>query len=123
MKTFGFRLWTMWFVLGCLTALQAQDLAAVRSRMQERLPQLDAAKAEGAVGENNRGFVEVRQPTGEAAALVSAENKDREAVYAAIAKQTGATPENVGRARARQIANQSAAGVWLQRENGDWYRK
>jgi uncharacterized protein len=29
----------------------------------------------------------------------------------------------VGRQRAQRIAAQSAAGVWLQREDGNWYRK
>ena len=33
-----------------------QDIAAVKQRMAQRLPQLDAARASGAVGENNRGF-------------------------------------------------------------------
>jgi uncharacterized protein YdbL (DUF1318 family) len=31
--------------------------------------------------------------------------------------------EQVGRARARQIAAQSPAGTWLQAESGQWYQK
>ncbi len=108
------------FVTG---ALHAQDLGTVRERMAERLPQIDALKAQGSLGENNRGLLEVRSPSDEATAVSRDENRDREVVYATIAKQTGSTPAAVGTARARQIATNSARGVWLQRENGEWYRK
>jgi uncharacterized protein len=101
----------------------AQDLGAVRARMAERLPQIDSMKAAGAIGEDNQGFVAVREARDNAGALVSAENADRRVVYDSIAKQTGAPAETVGRQRAQQIAAQSAAGVWLQRPDGNWYRK
>jgi uncharacterized protein YdbL (DUF1318 family) len=112
------------FVLGiaAVTAL-AEDLGSVKARMNQRLAQLDQFKSSGAVGENNRGFVEVRGGSGDASSVVSAENADREVVYAAIAKQTSATAEQVGRARARQIAAASAKGVWLQKDDGSWYKK
>ena len=109
--------------LGVVAVQAAEDLGAVKARMNQRLSQVDQLKAEGAIGENNRGFLEVRGGGGEAAGVVSAENSDREAVYAAIAKQTGSTADQVGKARARQIAANSAAGVWLQREDGNWYKK
>lgn len=102
----------------------AQDLGALRSRMQERLPQLDALKAQGVIGETNDGYVAVRADGNpQAPALVAAENADRKAVYAAIAQRTGAAADAVARARARQIAAASAQGVWLQDEGGRWYRK
>lgn len=104
-------------------AMPAQDLGAAQTRMAERLPRIDALKAEGTLGENNRGLLEVRGASEEAGTVSVAENRDREAVYAGIARQTGATPAAVGVARARQIAAKSAPGVWLQRENGEWYRK
>jgi uncharacterized protein len=101
----------------------AQDLGAVRARMAERLPQVDALKASGAIGEDNQGYVSVREAQGNASEVVSAENADRRVVYESIAKQTGTSAEAVGRQRAQRIAAQSAAGVWLQREDGNWYRK
>ena len=104
-------------------ALGAQDLGAVKARMAQRLSELDAAKAKGFLGENNQGFVEVRGNDAAAGAVLAAENQDRGEVYAAIAKQTGSTSELVGRARAKQIAAGSVAGVWLQREDGTWYKK
>lgn len=103
--------------------LHAQDLGAVKARMAQRLAALDELKAKGAVGENNRGFVEARAADPAAGAVISAENSDRESVYAALAKQTGTSADQVGRARAKQIASGSAAGVWVQKEDGAWQRK
>jgi uncharacterized protein len=105
-------------------AVRAQDLAAVRQRMEQRLPALDALRQQGAIGENNRGYTEVREAAGDASRVSQEENRDREVVYTAIARQqAGVTAEQVGRARARQIAQNSAPGVWPQRESGEWYRK
>jgi uncharacterized protein YdbL (DUF1318 family) len=101
----------------------AQDLGAVKSRMSERLPQVDQLKAKGVIGENNRGFLEARGSDAAAGAVISGENSDREAVYAALAKQSGSTADAVGKARAKHIAGSSAAGVWLQKEDGSWYKK
>lgn len=112
------------FLLGVVTAGRAaEDLGAVKARIEQRLPKIDALKAGGAIGENNRGLVEVRGGGDDAAAVVAEENQDRGTVYAAIAKQTGASPDSVGRARAKQIATNSAPGVWLQHEDGSWYKK
>jgi uncharacterized protein YdbL (DUF1318 family) len=104
---------------------RAEDLAAVRARMSERLPALVALRQQGAIGENNRGYTEVRRDAQGASAVSAAENRDREIVYAAIAKQQGGgvSAEQVGRARARQIAAQSPGGTWLQSESGQWYQK
>ncbi len=104
--------------------LHAQgDLAAERARMAERLHKIDLLKSAGSLGENNRGLLEVRDGNQEASKVAEEENRDRQTVYTSIAKATGATPESVAAARARQLAAMSASGVWLQRENGEWYRK
>ncbi len=109
--------------LGVVAVRAADDLGAVKARMNQRLSQVDQLKASGAIGENNRGYLDVRDGGGDAASVVSAENRDREAVYAEIAKRAGSSAEQVGKARARQIAANSASGVWLQREDGSWYKK
>lgn len=103
--------------------VQAQSARELQSRMAQRLPQIDELKAAGALGENNRGYLEVRESQGNAAALAADENRDREAVYALIARETGSSAEAVGRARARQIDAQSKSGVWVQDESGAWRRK
>ena len=104
-------------------ARAAEDLGAVKARMAQRLSKLDGFKAQGAIGENNRGMVELRGGPVDAGDVVAAENRDREMVYASIAQQTRTSADQVGRARARQIAAASAAGVWVQRDDGTWQRK
>lgn len=123
MKTFLRLVLAFGLLASGALALHAQDLGAVKSRMSQRLNQLDALKRDGAIGENNRGFVEVRGGSGDAASVVTAENSDRETVYAAIAKQSGTSAEAVGKARARKIAGESASGVWVQNDAGQWAKK
>jgi uncharacterized protein YdbL (DUF1318 family) len=106
-----------------VATVHAEDLNAVKARIAERLPSIDTLKAGGAIGENNRGFVEVRGGGGDAVSVTSAENADREVVYAAIAAQSGTSASVVGSARAKQIAAHSAPGVWLQADSGTWYKK
>ena len=108
---------------GVVAAGAAADLGAVKARLAPRRGSLDQLKSSGAVGETNRGLVDLRAASPAAGDLVAAENRDRGIVYAAIAQQTGSTVETVGRARAKQIAAASAPGVWVQRESGEWYKK
>jgi uncharacterized protein len=126
MKTSLFRLFALvaFLTFGAGAAsLHAQDLGAVKARIAARLSKVDELKAKGAIGENNRGLLEVRGGNAEAAGVVSAENSDREAVYADIAKKTGSSADQVARARAKQIAANSAAGVWVQKDDGSWVKK
>jgi uncharacterized protein len=110
--------------IGCVgVATAAEDLAAVKARMEQRLPLLDQLKTKGVVGENSRGMMELRGGDVDAGDAVAAENRDRGMVYAQIAKQTRTSVEQVARVRARQIAAASAPGVWLQKEDGTWYKK
>ncbi len=109
--------------LFAVTAL-AETTSDIRHRMEQRLSQIDTLKASEVLGENNRGFLEIHQNgTPAASSLVSDENRDREAVYAEIGKQTGASPDTVGRARAKQIAANSRSGVWVQNEQGAWAKR
>ena len=118
------RILTLLAVLGLFTSVaMAESATEIQSRMAKRLPAVDELKAKLAIGENNRGFVEVRQAAPGADSLISEENRDREAVYAIIAQKTSAAPDAVGRARAKQIAANSRSGVWLQDEAGKWYKK
>jgi uncharacterized protein YdbL (DUF1318 family) len=126
MKTSFLRLLALMTVLmlGAVTVtVRAEDLGAVKTRMKQRLSQLDEFKSQGVIGENNRGLVELRGGGVDAGDVVAAENRDRGIVYAAIAKKIGTTPDEVGRVRARHIAARSASGVWLQRADGTWYKK
>jgi uncharacterized protein YdbL (DUF1318 family) len=111
-------------VLMPLVAGAADDAGTINRRMAERLPALDALKERLAVGENNSGMVEARDTvSAEEEQLISAENGDRAAVYALIARAQSTSAEAVGRARARQIAERSKPGLWLQGPDGKWYQK
>jgi uncharacterized protein YdbL (DUF1318 family) len=119
------RLITIFAALCLLTvSALAESAGDIRRRMEQRLPQIDALKAQEVLGENNRGLLEVRgSGSAEAGGVVADENRDREAVYALIAKETGASADSVGRARAKQIASNSRSGVWVQDESGAWKKK
>ena len=118
------RIITLFAALCLLTVSAfAESAGDIRKRMEQRLPAIDALKAQEVVGENNRGFLEERKSVAGSAAVVSAENSDREAVYALIAQQTGATSDSVGKARAKQIAANSHSGVWVQDASGSWVKK
>ncbi len=101
----------------------ASTFEAATAAMRERVPALDRAKAAGAVGEANTGLVAVRTPSPEIQALVAAENADRAVVFAELARRNGGTAEAAAREFARQMARASKPGVWLQREDGTWFRK
>ncbi len=117
---------TMFFASLFLTTtlLAGNALAAsLKERMKARLPQIIQLKAEGIIGENNRGFLELRRQNSDATTLISAENQDRQTVYNAIAQQQHTSPDIVGQRRAAQIAVRAVAGTWLQNGNGEWYKK
>jgi uncharacterized protein len=118
----------LFFILATLAlgtvAVRAQDLNAVKARIEQRLGTVNALKDRGVAGENNRGYLEAR---GEASAddqkVISEENSDRRAVYAGIAAQTGSNGDAVGRKRAQQIASIARAGHWIQDASGGWKQK
>jgi len=110
--------------LGGGAVARAEDLGAVKARMDQRLESVASLKGRGRAGENNRGFLEARASlSGEEQQLVSDENSDRRAVYADIAHRTGADPEQVGRARAQKLAAEAKRGEWVQGPDGNWSQK
>jgi uncharacterized protein len=122
MKTSLFRhLFVCVMLLGLVPLASAQNLGEIRARMEKRVSQVDTLKASGVLGENNQGFLTVR--AGDDQGVAAAENADRGVVYAALAKQTGASAEAVGKARAKQIFAGSAKGVWVQTPTGEWVKK
>jgi uncharacterized protein YdbL (DUF1318 family) len=96
----------------------------IKARMKHRKPTIDKLKSESLVGENNKGFLAfVPGAAPKEENTVSAENKDRRAVYSAIAKKQGTTPQHVGERRAVQIGQRASPGSWLQDPSGKWYKK
>ncbi len=95
----------------------------IKSRMQARLPQIIKLKTQGLIGENNRGLLELRSADKSGADIVNSENSDRQKIYNAIGKQQGASATLVGQKRAQQIRAKAAKGEWLQKPDGQWYKK
>lgn len=111
-------------VTGFLWANTTNSGAAdIRARMKARLPVITQLKAQGLVGENNRGFLEYRSGQRPHQNVINQENADRKQVYQSIAKKQGANVTLVGQHRAAQIGQRAPKGTWLQDAKGKWYRK
>ena len=95
----------------------------IKARMKNRLPVIKKLKAQGIVGEDNKGYLQFVGGNKAKADVVAAENKDRKTVYTAIAKQQGTTAELVGKRRALQITKKAAPGEWVQDAGGNWIQK
>ena len=102
------------------------SLGEIKQNMAKRLPALNQLKKQQAIGENNQALLEILAKdklSKENKALVTAENKDREAVYNAIAASANTTVELVKKRRAAQIRQQSAPGIMVQTPDGTWQPK
>lgn len=110
-------------------------LDAVQNRKFNK-DDIDEFKREGAVGENNQGFLELRPlpRLGEDLAyrdlvvrIMTEENRDRRLIYDRVLDLN----PNAGRAGsaavyavfAKMNIEESPPGTWVQAENGNWYRK
>ena len=107
-------------VLSCVfTAFSAGE----KERMLQRVPKIQELKAAGVVGEKADGLLGFVKASPADKALVNAENKDRKAVYAAIAEGQGVNASVVGQRRALQLVGQASKGDWLQDKASKWYQK
>ena len=113
-------------------ALSAADSAAtIKKNMADRKPKIETLKKAGTVGENKTGYLEAMKKdkddkevklSDDEKMLIEDENKDRKAVYTAIANQEGSTVEKVGELRAKQIRSKAAEGEFIQGEDGKWVK-
>ncbi len=94
-------------------------------KMRERQPKIEALKKQGAIGEDNRGYVTLRdseaiadaEKKNEAQQLVAAENADRKALYREIATDNAdqnVTLTTVERIFAQRRLMRAAAGEVFQ---------
>lgn len=110
-------------VAGLLLFAEIALSGGIKERMKARLPKIIELKAAGIVGETSQGFLAFVGANQPEQALVAAENKDRQMVYEAIAKQQGTTAAVVGQRRALQIAEKANPGEWLRDAGGTWHKK
>ena len=110
-------------IFSLIAVSSAAWAGGIKERMAKRLPVIVDLKARGVVGENNQGYLEYLKGAKEKNAAVKAENADRRAIYTAIAKKQGTSPDHVGKRRAMQIAEKAKPGEWLQNKKGQWQKK
>ncbi|HEX6860382.1 MAG TPA: DUF1318 domain-containing protein [Caulobacteraceae bacterium] len=104
------------------------SLVAATAVVAQTAPQkaaVDAAKAQGLVGEMGDGFLGFVVVSSDAAlnAAVAAINTGRAAAYAETAAKTGVTAEAAGQATARQLYSRIPPGQWYKPLGGGWMRK
>jgi len=91
-----------------------------RSRFEE----LKSLKAQGAVGENNKGYVEAL--SGNAQSVVDAENRDRRFIYTTIVSQNGLPADALGTVEdvfAKVQRDKASSGDKIQDASGSWTTK
>lgn len=102
----------------------AQDEAALKQAIMQRVSSVDSIKLAGKVGENNVGLLAQRGAlSSEETSLMNAENKDRKALYSILAKRLKLSLKVVGQGRAEELRKKSASGVCLQDDKGKWYKQ
>ena len=108
------------FAFGAL----ANTADEIKDRMAKRKDAVAKLLATTNAGENNAGFMEkLKDISEDETKTMTDENADRKKVYAAIAKQTGSTEENVGKQRAKKIAENAPEGTMVQQADGTWKKK
>ena len=110
--------------LAFVCAAHGGDLDGVKESMRARKDAVAKLLATANVGENNAGYLQKLESISEAEAKTLAdENADRKVVYAGIAKEQKVNAADVGKRRAKQIAENAPAGTMLQDADGTWKKK
>ena len=89
------------------------EVEQAAKRRGSRLAELIRMETSGILGENKSGLVEIRNQAqaSEAAALVSAENSDREIIYSSVAKKNGTSVAEVEKLYAKKLQDKAPAGT------------
>lgn len=98
--------------------------SALESR-RDRFDQLKGLKANGILGENNSGYVEVLVAGDEAFELAQAENQDRKTIYQTIADQNNLKDQiaTIEKVFAEVQRDKAQAGEKVQNADGSWATK
>ncbi len=101
------------------------EVSQALENRKARFEKLHTLKAQGAIGENNKGYVQVLDPTAEAQSTADAENNDRKIIYATIADQNGLQDaiNTIEKVFASVQRDKAVAGEKIQTEDGSWTTK
>jgi uncharacterized protein YdbL (DUF1318 family) len=108
-------------------------IRALKDSIKERSNSIKPYMDKGNIGIGQDGLLTVRNTDGlnlkeraETKQLVDAENRDRESLYAEIAKANGIPRENIARIKtifAKSWIDQAQPGWWIQDSQGNWKKK
>jgi uncharacterized protein len=108
-------------------------IRGIREAMKDTFQQLKPFKERGVVGENNKGFVEIRDASGlnlkekaDATRLVEQMNKNRAALYSEIVKANKLDPSAVSQVEkifANSWRTKARSGWWIRNDQGVWEQK
>ena len=113
------------FSLSFLFVPFVQADSGFASTMKERLPEVIKAKGEGTVGEGVDGLLHIRAEEASAALkkMVASENKDREALFANLAKKTKGSTAEAAKIFAKAMIGKGKKGHWFRSSKGAWKQK
>ena len=113
------------FSLSFLLVPFVQADSSFASTMKERLPEVIKAKGEGTVGEGVDGLLHIRaeEPSAELEKMVASENKDREALFANLAKKTKGSTAEAAKIFAKAMIGKGKKGHWFRSSKGTWKQK
>lgn len=84
---------------------------------------LDAARAQGLVGEQPNGYLGVVTPAPGIEALVTSINAQRRAAYEGIARDNGVPLAAVEQQAGQNLIDRAAPGTFIMDPSGAWVRK
>ena len=113
------------FSLSFLLVPFVQADSSFASAMKERLPEVIKAKGEGTVGEGVDGLLHIRAEEASVALekMVASENKDREALFANLAKKTKGSTAEAAKIFAKAMIGKGKKGHWFRSSKGAWKQK
>ena len=113
------------FSLSFLLVPFVQADSSFASTMKERLPEVIKAKGEGTVGEGVDGLLHIRaeEASAELEKMVASENKDREALFANLAKKTKGSTAEAAKIFAKAMIGKGKKGHWFRSSKGTWKQK
>ena len=113
------------FVLGAAVVALGVAAGSAFAQTPAQKSLIDAAKADGSVGEQADGYVGVRTSVGpDVQTAISATNSARRQVYAASARDVGTSTE-VAAARMfeSQLMPRISTGQWYRNAGGQWVQR
>ncbi|MCX5707895.1 MAG: DUF1318 domain-containing protein [Candidatus Omnitrophica bacterium] len=99
------------------------DVEQAALRRKDRRSSLDSWEAQGVVGENKLGLVEIKnskQVDSAVRDLVQVENADRMLIYRSLAQKYGESLEQIEKVYAEKLAAQAPSGTPVESLNGEW---